>query len=110
MAQATLQRAVRLQPSNPQTWVALGEYDLTGNPTAAQNELGAAIYLDPESIAPELIAAGNPEAITIQNDYVQALRATAALAVTAAPSLRPAARARPPRVRITQPAIAKGHP
>src|SRR5438046_2166500 len=25
LARATLQRAVRLQPSNPQTWIALGE-------------------------------------------------------------------------------------
>jgi hypothetical protein len=38
-------------------------------------ELGAAIYLNPESIAPEAIARLDPEAITIQNDYVQALRA-----------------------------------
>ena len=28
LARATLQRAVRLQPSNPQTWLHLGEYDL----------------------------------------------------------------------------------
>ena len=28
LARATLQRAVRLQPSNPQTWLTLGEYDL----------------------------------------------------------------------------------
>ena len=39
------------------------------------------IYLDPESIAPELIARGDPEAITIQNDYVQALRASASAPV-----------------------------
>ena len=39
------------------------------------HELGAAIYLNPESVAPEAIAQGNPEAISIQNDYVQALRA-----------------------------------
>jgi O-Antigen ligase len=76
LAKATLQRAVRLQPSNPQTWLALGEYDLTVDPRAALNELHAAIYLNPEAIAPELIADGNPEAITIQNDYVEALRAT----------------------------------
>jgi hypothetical protein len=76
LAKATLERTVRLQPSNPQTWLALGEYDLTSDPGAALNELHAAIYLNPESIAPELIAAGNPEAITIQNDYVEALRAT----------------------------------
>jgi hypothetical protein len=75
-ARDTLQRAVRLQPSNPQTWLTLGEYDLPVQPLAARNELAAAIYLNPESIAPEAIAAGNPEAITIQNSYVLALRAT----------------------------------
>ena len=75
-ARSTLQRAVRLQPSNPQTWLALGEYDLARQPLAARNELAAAIYLNPESIAPEAIASGNPEAIAIQNSYVQALRAT----------------------------------
>jgi hypothetical protein len=75
LARATLQRAVRLQPSNPQTWLTLGQYDLAKNPHAAERELAAAIYLNPESVSPEAIAQGNPEAITIQNDYVQALRA-----------------------------------
>jgi cytochrome c-type biogenesis protein CcmH/NrfG len=78
LARATLQHAVRLQPSNPQTWLTLGEYDLSSvssDPRAAVKELGAAIYLNPESIAPEAIARLDPEAITIQNDYVQALRA-----------------------------------
>ena len=52
---------------------------------AALQELGAAIYLNPESIAPKLIADGNPEAITIQNDYIEALRAQrAARSATAA--------------------------
>ncbi|HTZ85228.1 MAG TPA: O-antigen ligase family protein [Solirubrobacteraceae bacterium] len=74
LARATLQRAVRLQPSNPQTWLTLGEYDLASNPAAAKRELEAAIYLNPESIAPEAIAQGNQEAIAIQNAYVQALR------------------------------------
>jgi tetratricopeptide (TPR) repeat protein len=70
LARATLQRAVRLQPSNPETWLRLGQYDLAsvqsktggeGLPEAALNELGAAIYLNPQSIAPEAIADGNPE-------------------------------------------------
>gem|GEM_PF-383482 len=78
LARATLQRAVRLQPSNPETWVRLGEYDVFRNSEAALNELRAAIYLNPESIAPETIAQGNEESITIQNDYIEALRATAA--------------------------------
>ena len=84
LARATLQHAVRLQPSNPETWLRLGQYDLAsaqlhsggeGIARAAMQELGAAIYLNPESIGPEAIAAGNPEAITIQNDYVEAFRA-----------------------------------
>ena len=75
LARATLQRAVRLQPSNPQTWLTLGQYDLSRNPRAAVNELGAAIYLNPESVSAEAIAQGNPEAIQVENEYVQALRA-----------------------------------
>jgi O-antigen ligase len=96
-ARATLGRAVHLQPSNPQTWLALGEYDLTRNPRAAVHELEATIYLNPESVAPEAIAAGNPQAITIQNDYVQALRAASAqeaAATARAKALRRAAKAR----------------
>jgi O-antigen ligase len=95
-ARATLQRAVRLQPSNPQTWLALGEFDLAhagreGGAPAAQHELAAAIYLNPELIAPEEISSGNQEAITAQNDYVEALRATApASAVAPTPAVAPA--------------------
>jgi hypothetical protein len=76
LTKATLERAVRLQPSNPQTWLALGEFELPIDPNAALNDLHSAIYLNPESIAPELIAARNPEAVTIQNDYAEAVRAT----------------------------------
>jgi O-antigen ligase/cytochrome c-type biogenesis protein CcmH/NrfG len=76
LSRATLERAVRLQPSNPQTWLALGLYDVRSDPSAAVTELRAAIYLDPESIAPEAIAAGHPEAIAIQNDYIDALQAS----------------------------------
>jgi hypothetical protein len=63
LARATLQKAVRLQPSNPETWLTLGEYDLTNNPRAAVQELRAAVYLNPLSIA-------------TQNAYVRALEAT----------------------------------
>jgi tetratricopeptide (TPR) repeat protein len=79
-ARATLQRAVREQPSNPQTWLTLARYDLAREPAAALHELQAAIYLDPESIAPELLTPQRKdrEAIEIYNDYVQALRAVAA--------------------------------
>jgi hypothetical protein len=62
LARATLQKAVQMQPSNPETWLTLGEYDLKNNPRAAAGELRAAVYLNPESIA-------------AQNAYVQALRA-----------------------------------
>jgi hypothetical protein len=62
LARATLQKAVQMQPSNPETWLTLGEYDLKNNPRAAIAELRAAVYLNPESIA-------------AQNAYVQALRA-----------------------------------
>jgi O-Antigen ligase len=63
LARATLQRAVRLQPSNPETWLTLGEYDMaSNNPSAAVSELRAAVYL-------------NPLSIPTQNAYVQALRA-----------------------------------
>ena len=52
LARATLQRAVRLQPSNPETWLRLGEYDLStdqsngaganqGGARSALTELGA---------------------------------------------------------------------
>jgi O-antigen ligase len=61
-ARAALQKAVRMQPSNPQTWLTLGEYDMAAHPQDAVGELRAAVYLDPESIP-------------IQNAYVQALRA-----------------------------------
>jgi O-antigen ligase len=80
LARDTLRRAVRLQPSNPQTWLTLGRYDLAGDPKAALAELRAGIYLDPESIAPEALAPNQPghvEAIQLYNDYIQALRASA---------------------------------
>ena len=64
LARATLQKAVRLQPSNPETWLTLGEYDLQTDPRAAVQELRAAVYLDPLSIP-------------TQNAYVRALEATA---------------------------------
>ncbi len=76
IARGTLAKAVKLQPSNPQTWLVLGRYDLAeGNAQAAVHEIEAAIYLDPESISPEAIAAGEREAIQIHNDYIQALEA-----------------------------------
>ncbi len=72
LARATLQRAVKLQPSDPETWLELGEYDLRHDPSAAVHELRAAVYL-------------NPLSVSTQNAYVLALRAApaAAAAVTA---------------------------
>ena len=103
LATKTLQRAVRLQPSNPETWLALGEDELAltlagaGSPRSALGALSAAIYLNPESIAPELIARGDPEAIAIQNDYVRALRASASAPVKPRGALgAPKRAARPP--------------
>lgn len=85
LAQATLERAVRLQPANPQTWLALARHNLQSDPAAAVKELQAAIYLNPESISPEAIAPpyANPEYVEIYNDYIQALRATSASATGA---------------------------
>jgi tetratricopeptide (TPR) repeat protein len=95
LARATLQRAVHLQPSNPQTWLALARYDLTPDPAAALKELRAAIYLNPESISPEAIADGIPESLAIQSDYVQALRATTPTAATGGASTSASARPAP---------------
>jgi O-antigen ligase/cytochrome c-type biogenesis protein CcmH/NrfG len=76
-ARATLQKAVRLQPSNPQTWETLGRSELASDPAAAAQELRAAIYLDPATISPEALTTGHPEAVATYNAYVQALRAVA---------------------------------
>jgi O-Antigen ligase len=92
LARATLQRAVHLQPSNPQTWLALGRYDLPSNPRAALHELQAAIYLNPESISPEAIADQIPESIEIQNAYLQALRATTSASAPPGPAAAAARR------------------
>jgi tetratricopeptide (TPR) repeat protein len=50
-AQAALQRAVRLQPANPETWLRLADFELhqLHQPRAALRTLGAALYLDPRS-------------------------------------------------------------
>ncbi len=77
-ARQTLDTAVRKQPSNPSSWLALADYDLAhGNPSAALRELQAAIYLNPESIAPERVQSTNPSprSVEIYNHYVEALRA-----------------------------------
>jgi hypothetical protein len=66
-----------MQPSNPQTWTALGEHDLSlGDYTAAVNELRAAVYLNPEIVAPEPTIIYSPELLSVRNDYLEALRAS----------------------------------
>jgi O-antigen ligase/Flp pilus assembly protein TadD len=82
LARATLVRAVHLQPSNPQTWQTLGEYDLrNGNPKDAMSELRAAVYLNPEAIAPLPAIQYDPALLALHNDYLEALRETAATPV-----------------------------
>jgi hypothetical protein len=78
LARATLQRAVRLQPSNPEPWLHLGLYEMSSDPRAALSDLEAGIYLDPQSISPELITGprASSRSIEIQNAYIQALRAS----------------------------------
>jgi hypothetical protein len=87
-ARQTLERGVREQPSNPQAWLALGRYELTRDAAAAVHELQAAIYLDPESISPEAIAAGKPQAIQLHNEYIQALAAAEAATLKSASAAR----------------------
>jgi tetratricopeptide (TPR) repeat protein len=52
-ATAALDRAVRLQPKNPDTWSALGDHLLNDlhDPKAAIGPLGAAVYLDPNGLS-----------------------------------------------------------
>jgi O-antigen ligase len=81
LARATLVRAVHLQPSNPQTWKALGEYDLqNGRPADALNELRATVYLNPLAVAPLSEIQYDPELLAIQNAYIEALRESTATA------------------------------
>jgi Tfp pilus assembly protein PilF len=64
-ARQTLEGSVHSQPSNPQTWQTLGEYDLkAGNIKMARGELRAAVFL-------------NPQSVEAQNAFVLALRAPA---------------------------------
>jgi hypothetical protein len=87
-ARATLQKLVREQPSNPQAWLALGRYQLAHEPRRALPSIRAAIFLNPESISPELLSRPDREAIQIYNDYIEALRAAATPAPAPAGRLR----------------------
>jgi tetratricopeptide (TPR) repeat protein len=51
-ARAALQEAVRRQPANPATWLALAQFEVDqGERRRALDALGAALYLDPRSPA-----------------------------------------------------------
>ena len=52
-ARRALEQAVRRQPSDPETWLRLAEFELTtaGRPAAARRAVGAALHLDPRSPA-----------------------------------------------------------
>jgi tetratricopeptide (TPR) repeat protein len=76
-AEKTLQDGVHLQPANPESWSALAEHDLAlGNDAAAVQEFRAAVYLNPEIVAPESETAHDPELLSVRNEYLEALRAT----------------------------------
>jgi cytochrome c-type biogenesis protein CcmH/NrfG len=75
-ARATLQKAVREQPSNPATWLQLARFDLAASPQLALQELQATIYLNPQVTSPELLTYKEPEAVEVHNDYIQAYLAT----------------------------------
>jgi O-Antigen ligase/Tetratricopeptide repeat len=49
-ARGALQEAVRKQPANPATWLALAEFELSeGRKPQALSAIGSALYLDPRS-------------------------------------------------------------
>jgi len=49
-ARSALQQAVRKQPANPATWLALAEFELNeGRKPQALSAVGSALYLDPRS-------------------------------------------------------------
>ena len=49
-ARSVLQEAVRKQPANPATWLALAEFELSeGRKPQALSAVGSALYLDPRS-------------------------------------------------------------
>jgi O-antigen ligase len=86
-AGATYEQAVHLQPSNFKTWQALGEYDLrSGQPQPALQALRAAVFLNPEAVAPLASLAEDGELRSLQNEYLQALRAAGSNGGTTAPA------------------------
>jgi predicted Zn-dependent protease len=49
VARGVLVQAVRRQPSNPDTWLRLADFEVSRDPKAALRAVGAALYLDPRS-------------------------------------------------------------
>ena len=92
LARSTLERAVRLQPSDPQTWLELGQYDMTADPSAAVGELRAAVYLDPESIPTQNAYVEALRAMTVRVEAQKRLRRAAASRTRRAPGRPPAPR------------------
>lgn len=97
LARATLAKAVTLQPSDPQTWLALGQYDMALDPHRAIGELRAAVYLDPESVP-------------IQNAYVQALRASPSTTTSGGTAVTAGAQKRRRRALASSTRRAPGRP
>jgi tetratricopeptide (TPR) repeat protein len=55
-AKAALERAVKLQPATPETWIRLARFELlAGNAAAAQATVRPALYLDPRSAPAQAI-------------------------------------------------------
>jgi Tfp pilus assembly protein PilF len=72
-ARRLYRQAVRSQPSNPEPWMRLAQFELTaGRPRAAVKALGPALYLDPRSP-------------TVQQTYLDARRQGAQRARPAKP-------------------------
>jgi tetratricopeptide (TPR) repeat protein len=124
-ARRALERAVRLQPANAETWRRLGEFDLQvlNQPRPALDELRAALYLDPQSslirqqfvAASRLLAQGTAPPAPASTTAAPATPApaggtpapTTKPAAPAAPARKPAAptaTGRPPARRATPPA------
>jgi hypothetical protein len=73
-ARRTLAKMVRLQPSNPETWQKLGKRELeAGDPSAAVQDLSAAIFLNPQAGRPRTELSGS--LLALQDAYISALRA-----------------------------------
>jgi hypothetical protein len=86
-ARRLYQQAVRMQPSDPETWLRLAQFELDqGDARAALRALGPALYLDPQSPI-------------VQQTYVDASRAESTRRAAAAAARQQAADAKKKRRR-----------